>query len=458
MARHRKNRNQPIAAPAQPKSFQKVNENAAGIDCGSDEHYVAVPADRDPQPVRRFGAFTADLIALAVWLQACRVETVAIESTGVYWIPLYEILEAHGIRVQVVDPRRMGQIPGRKTDVLDCQWIQQLHTFGLLAGAFRPVDQIVVLRSYMRQREMLVRYQAQHIQHMQKALEQMNLKLTEVLADITGMTGTRIIDAILGGQRDAKKLAALRDERCHNDEETIALALEGNWRQEHLFALKQAMELYRDYLAKISDVDQQIEAHLKTFEDKSGGVKLKPRAVKRTGHAPQFDVRQYLFQMVGVDLMTLDGFKSGHNVLNLISEIGTDMSAWPTEKHFASWLNLCPGIKKTGGRRLSGRRPKKAIRAANILRLAAYSLVRAKCALGAYLRRMSSRLGKPKAITATAHKLARIVYRMLKYGKSYVDVGVAYYEQRYRERMLAGLKRRASEMGFTLLPTTELKS
>ncbi len=302
MPRHQKDRNHPVRAPQQPKSFSRVNENAAGIDCGSDSHYVAVPEDRDPEPVRRFGAFTADLIALAEWLKACRITTVAIESTGVYWIPLYEVLERHGIEVKVVDPRRMGQVPGRKSDVLDCQWIQQLHSFGLLAGAFRPVQEIVVLRSYMRQREMLIRYQAQHIQHMQKALEQMNLKLTEVVADITGMTGSRIIDAILAGERDSKRLAALRDRRCHNDEQTIALALEGSWRDEHLFALKQAVDLYGHYRKMVAEVDQQVEAHLKTFQDKSGGVKLKP--VRRTNNAPCFDVRQYLLQITGVDLMS----------------------------------------------------------------------------------------------------------------------------------------------------------
>jgi transposase len=457
MARHPKNRNRPVAAPAQPKSFKKVNENAAGIDCGSEEHYVAVPADRDPQPVRCFGAFTADLIALAKWLLACRIDTVAIESTGVYWIPLYEILEEHGLKVRVVDPRRLAQVPGRKSDVIDCQWIQQLHSFGLLAGAFRPVDQIVVLRSYMRQREMLVRYQAQHIQHMQKSLEQMNLKLTEVISDVSGLTGMRIIDAILAGERDVKVLAALRHRRCHNDEETIALALQGNWRDEHLFSLRQAVDLHRYYHEKIREVDQQIESHLKTFDDKSGGMKLERRPRSHSVNAPAFDVRGYLFQLTGVDLTTLDGFKNGYNMLDLISEIGTDMSPWATEGHFASWLNLCPGIRKTGGKRLSSKRPKKAIRAAHILRLAALSLANARCALGAFLRRLRARLGMPKAITATAHKLARIIYRMLKYGKAYVDVGMEYYEQRYRERQLAGLRRRASEMGFTLLPTTELQ-
>jgi transposase len=453
MARHCKHRNEPVTAPAQQKSFRKVNLNAAGIDCGSDEHYVAVPEDRDPHPVRRVGAFTADLMELATWLRACRIDTVAIESTGVYWIPLYEVLETHGIHVQVVDPRRLTRMPGRKTDVLDCQWIQQLHTFGLLAGAFRPVDQIVVLRSFMRQRATLVEYAGKHIQHIQKALEQMNLKLTEVLSDVCGLTGTRIIDAILGGERDPKKLASLRDRRCHNDEPTIALALQGNWRSEHLFALKQAVDLFRYYQTKICELDVQLEAHLKTFEDKSSGVPLVPlpkRKRKVHENQPRFDVRRYVVQLCGVDLTTLDGFKSGYAALDLISEIGLDMSAWPTEKHFTSWLNLCPGIKKTGGRRLSGRRPKKAVRAARILRLAAYPLLNANCALGAFMRRMRAKLGMPKAITATAHKLARIVYRMLKYGKPYTDVGADYYERRYRERVLKGLQRRAAEMGYDL--------
>jgi hypothetical protein len=460
MVRQRKNRNEPVAAPAQPKGFKKVNPNAAGIDCGANSHYVAVPEGSDPQPIRRFGAFTADLIALATWLQACRVTTVAIESTGVYWIPLYEILETHGIEVKIVDPRRLSHVPGRKTDVLDCQWIQQLHMFGLLAGAFRPADEIVVLRSYMRQRSTHIKYAAQHIQHIQKALEQMNVKLTEVISDVTGMTGMRIIDAILAGNRDPKQLAALRDERCQNDEETIALALQGNWRPEHLFALKQAVDLYRYYHIKLSELDEQIKAHLETFVDKSNGVKLPPRP-KRRQHAndPHFEIRQHLFQITGVDLTTLDGFKNGYNALDLISEIGVDMRAWPTDKHFSSWLGLCPGINKTGGKRQSGRRPKKAVRAARILRLAAYGLVKSHSALGAFLRRMRARLGMPKAITATAHKLGRIVYGMLKYGKAYTDVGIESYEQRYRDWSLKQLQRRAAEMGFDLVqrPTADLE-
>ncbi len=454
MARRNKSRNQAVSAPTLPKSLAQVNLNAAGIDCGATEHWVAVPDDRDEHPVRKFGAFTADLVALADWLKKCRVTTVALESTGVYWIPLFELLSTLGIECFVVDPRRLHHVPGRKTDVLDCQWIQQLHTFGLLRGSFRPADQICVLRCYMRQRSTLVAYAGQHIQHMQKALEQMNLKLTEVVSDIVGVTGTAIIDAILAGQRDPKKLAALRHERCKNTEETIALALQGNWREEHLFALRQALELFRFYHQKLAELDQQIEAHLETLPDKSGGEVIeRSRPRSRSRNEPPFDVPQYVLQLSGVDLTTLDGFQCGYNMLDLISEIGTDMSAWPTEKHFASWLGLCPGIKKTGGRWLSGARPKNACRAAQILRMAAYPLMRSKSALGAFLRRLKGRIGAPKAITATAHKLARIVYRMLKYGKAYTDVGVEYYERKYRDRVLNNLRRRAGELGFELLCT-----
>jgi transposase len=451
MARRKKSRNRPVKAPKLPASLQQVNLNAAGIDCGATEHHVAVPEDRDAQPVRKFGTFTADLITLCDWLQRCGIDTVAMESTGVYWIPLYEMLVARGVKCFVVDPRRLKNAPGRKTDVLDCQWSQQLHTFGLLSGSFRPADDICVLRSYMRQRDVLVDYAGQHIQHMQKALEQMNLKLTEVVADIAGVTGLAIIDAILAGEREPKKLAALRDPRCKNSEETIALALQGNCREEHLFALRQALELFRFYHEKISQLDERIESYLKTFPEKSPG-EVSQQSVHLKRNVPKFDVPQYVLQLSGVDLTTLDGFHSGYNALQLISEIGTDMSAWATEKHFGSWTGLCPGIKKTGGRRLSGARPKNACRAARILRMAAYSLMNSKSALGAYLRRLKARIGSPKAITATAHKLACIVYRMLKYGKSYTDVGMEYYERKYRERVLKNLAHRAAEMGYMLVP------
>jgi transposase len=453
MARRKRSRNQAVRAPKLPKSLQQVNLNAAGIDCGATEHYVAVPEDRDAQPVRKFGTFTSDLVALVRWLVQCRIDTVAMESTGVYWIPLYEMLVARGIKCLIVDPRRLKNVPGRKSDVLDCQWIQQLHTFGLLRGSFRPEDSICVLRSYMRQRDVLVTYSAQHIQHMQKALEQMNVKLTEVVADIVGVTGLAIIDAILAGERNPQKLAELRDYRCKNPEETIALALQGNWRAEHLFALRQSLELFRFYHEKITQLDTQIESYLKTLPQRAGS--LSPRPQRHTRNKPLFNVAERVVQLCGVDLTMLDGFQSGYNALQLLSEIGTNVDAWLTEKHFASWLGLCPGIKKTGGRRLSGARPKNACRAAQILRMAAYTLLKSKSALGAYLRRLRAHVGAPKAITATAHKLARIVYRMLKYGKAYTDVGMQYYEQKYRERVLWNLAKRAGNMGYALVPQAD---
>jgi hypothetical protein len=453
MARSRVRRNQPVAAPELPKSLEQVHLNAAGIDCGASEHYVAVPEDRDAEPVRKFGAFTADLRLLADWLSKCGIDTVAMESTGVYWIPLFELLTERGFEVKLVEPRKLKNVPGRKTDVLDCQWIQLLHTFGLLAGSFRPDDQVCVLRSYMRQYGTWVQFAAQHIQHMQKALEQMNVKLTEVINDITGLTGLRIIDAILAGERKPKTLAALRHENCKNDEDTIALALEGNWREEHLFALKQSLELYRSYQAKMAELEARIQECLQRFDRSTTSTQLEERPRTRGQHrnVPRFDMRRELFEILGVDLTSIDGFSDGYSALRLIAEIGTDVSAWPTEKHFASWLGLCPGITKTGGRRLHGRRPKNACRAAQILRLVAHGLHRAHCALGAFLRRMKARLGAPKAITATAHKLAKIVYNVLNFGKAYVDVGVEHYEKQYRERVVRSLRRRAAEMGFQLL-------
>jgi transposase len=358
-----------------------------------------------------------------------------------------------------VEPSRLKHVPGRKSDVLDCQWIQQLHTFGLLSGSFRPDDQICVLRSYVRQRQRLVRSAGRCVQHMQKALTQMNLKLQHVISDITGLTGMAILDAILGGERDARKLAQLRNEKCKNDEATIALALQGNWREDHLFALKQAVDMYRVYHEKLGEVDQQIEWHLKTFEDKSQGKPLeyRPRTRKRGSNEPAFDARKYLYTMSGVDLTEVDGLDL-NTVLTVISETGFDMSRWPTEKHFASWMTLCPGVNKTGGRsqsRNAQTRPS-SNRAAAALRMAACSLLRCNCALGAYARRMRARLGAPKAITATAHKLAIIIYNMLKYGKPYVDRGTQYYEEHYRATMLKNLKRRAKQLGDELVQASQV--
>jgi transposase len=435
---------------------QPFNPNAAGIDCGATEHFVAVPQDRDLEPVRSFRTFTADLYALADWLQQCRIDTVAMESTGVYWIPLFEILEARGFEVSLVEPGKIKDAPGRKTDVVDCQWIQHLHSAGLLSASFRPDDDICMLRSYMRQRDMLVKYAAQHVQHMQKALMEMNVQLHHVIDDLTGVTGSRIIAAILDGERNPTVLAALRDKGCKNDEATIARALEGNWRDDHLFALQQASELYTFYQDQLARIDAQIELYLCTFEDQSDG-QTRPKRRRQRKHKrndPAFDLVNLLYRMTGVDLTTMDGI-GGHLALIIISEIGLDMSRWKTEKHFASWLCLSPGNHKSGGRQKrskTGTRPS-ANRAAQMFRLAAMSLARSDSALGAFYRRMRGRLGAPKAITATAHKIAKIVYNLLKHGKSYVDRGAQYYEQSHRQRVVKNLRRRAQALGFTLQPT-----
>ena len=374
-----------------------------------------------------------------------------------YWIPLFELLSERGFEVKLVDPRRVKSVPGRKTDVLDGQWLQQLHTFGLLAAAFRPDDQICVLRSYLRQRAMLVTYAAHHIQHMQKALEQMNLKLAHVVSDIAGLTGLAIIRAILAGQRDPRQLATFRDPRCKADEATIARSLEGTWRPEHLFELRQALELVEFYQQQIAACDQEIEAHLTRFEDRRTGQPLADTArrpkVRRTAH--RFDAREHLHRLTGVDLTRIDGIDAP-TALKVVAEIGLDMTRWPTEKHFASWLGLAPGSKVSGGKRLSSRTKPSANRAATALRLAARSLYHSHSALGAFHRRLKAHLGAPKAITATAHKLARLIYRMLRFGTEYVDRGQDYYERRYQSRVVANLRRRAQEFGYTLVKQEDL--
>jgi hypothetical protein len=443
-------------APPNIDSLKQINLNAAGIDIASGIHYVAVPTDRDGDvTVQNFGAFTADLYAIADWLEQCGIETVAMESTGVYWIPLFEILERRGFEVILVEPSQIKK-HRRKPDVMDCQWIQTLHTFGLLSGSFRPNDQMVVLRSYMRQREMLTKMAAQHIQHMQKAMEQMNIKLTEVISDICGATGTAIIDAILAGERDPHKLATLRHELCKNDEATIALALEGNWRDEHLFSLKQAVDLYRIYHQKLHEVDIQIEAYMQTFADKSAGdsVAKKPRQKQRSKskNEPVFEMRSLLYKMIGVDLTTIDGIGE-HAALQIVSEIGTDVNAFETEKHFVSWLSLCPELNKSGGRKQKkgrSRTHRSSNRVARLLRVCAQTLIRSKCAFGAFGRRIRSRDGGPKAVTAIARKLAIIIYTMIKTGRPYVDPGAEAYDIRYRDRQLANLRRRAAQLGCSV--------
>jgi transposase len=450
MARSRPRRND--AAPSSPPgTLAQLNANAAGIDIGSGSHFVAVPADRDPEPVREFRAFTADLHRLADWLQTCGIETVAMESTGVYWIPLFQVLEARGFEVKLVDTHQLKRVPGRKTDVLDCQWLQQLHSFGLLAGAFRPDDQMCVLRSYMRQRAMLVTYASQHVQHLHKALDQMNLKLGLVLEDVTGATGLRIIRAILAGERDSARLAALRHGKCKHSAATIAQALHGDWREEHLFALGQALELIEAYQAKIADCDARIEAHLRTFDDRSDGQPPPqgppPRADR---HDLSFDATAELFRLTGVDLTAISGLQA-HTALKVLSETGLDMSKWPTAKHFGSWLGLAPNNRVSGGKVLRRRTTPSANRAAAALRVAAQSLHRSNSALGAFLRRKAAQRGMPKAITAAAYKLAVIFYTMLTQGTAFVERGQDYYERAHQARVLKSLERRARQLGYSLI-------
>ncbi len=435
-----------------PAHLQHLNLNAAAVDIGASSHFAAVPPGRDTTAVREFGTFTSDLHRLADWFQQCQVDTVVMESTGVYWIPLFEILEARGFAVQLVDARHVQNVSGRKSDVLDCQWLQELHTYGLLRGAFRPVEQIAVLRSYLRQRAMLVRYAAAHVQHMQKALQQMNVLLHQVVNDITGVTGLTIIRAIVAGERDPHVLAQHRDPHCKHSAAEIAEGLTGNYRAEHVFALTQALALYDSYQAQIAQCDQQIEAHLAQCAGVTTAAPPPALTKRRSKNEPSFDIRTHLFHLTGVDLLQIDGI-AAPTALTVISEIGTDMRRWRTVKHFVSWLGLCPGAKISGGKVLSRKTKPTAQRAATALRLAAASLRRSNSALGAYLRRMTARLGKPQAITATAHKLARLIYSMLRYGTAYVDAGQDYYERQYKERVVRTLTQRAKALGFELVPT-----
>ena len=441
----------PHSPPAAPGSLPHVTPHAAGIDVGSTSHFVAVPADCDDQPVQEFASFTVDLYRLADWLTACGIETVAMESTGVYWIPVFQVLEERGFAVRLVDARQLKRVPGRKTDVADCQWLQQLHSFGLLAAAFRPDDQVCVLRSYLRQRAMLVSYAGQHVQHMQKALVQMNVQLHHVLSDITGATGMRIIRAILAGERHPHRLAALRDRQCKQSETTIAKALQGDWRPEHLFALQQAVALMETYQAQIAACDQRIETQLQTFEDRSGGAPPpKGRARRKDRNDLAFDATGALFRLTGVDLTAVSGLEA-HTVLKVLSETGVDMTRFHSAKHFGSWLGLAPNNRISGGKVLSRRTTPTANRAAAALRVAAQTLHHSKSSLGAFLRRKAAQKGMPTAITATAYKLARILYHMVRHGAAFRELGQDYYERQYRHRVLKHLARRSRELGYDLI-------
>jgi transposase len=429
--------------------LEVTNPNAAGVDIGSASHYVSVPAERDDEPVREFKSFTVDIHKMADWLKACGVDTVAMESTGVYWIPVYEILERRGFKVLLVNARHVKNVAGRKSDVLDCQWLQQLHSYGLLRGAFRPADQVCVLRSLSRQRAMLLRLQARHIQHMQKALVQMNIQLANVISDVVGETGQKILRAIVAGERNEHVLAGMRNVRIKASEEDIVQSLRGNWRDEHVFALKQALELFDFYAKQVADCDALMEQQMIELHQHD----RLPGKARKTSHRnkPKFDLRTRLYQMCGVDLTRIDGIDVC-TAMTVLSEVGVDMSKFPTAKHFAAWLGLCPGTKISGGKVLGSKTQKCANKTAQALRQAASCLKNSQSALGAYYRRMCAKMDKPKAITAAAHKLARLIYSMITKGEEYVDQGQAYYEERYRQRVEYHLRKRAESLGLRLVP------
>jgi transposase len=429
-----------------------IHESAAGIDIGSRFHVVAVPPGLADQSVQSFQAFTADLQRMADWLIQIGITTVAMESTGVYWVPVYEILEERGIEVVLANAREVRTVPGRKTDVNDAQWLQRLHACGLIRASFRPGREISALRAYLRLRERHLDYGAAHIQHMQKALTFMNLQLHHVVSDITGVTGMKIIRAIVGGERDLEVLAAMRDVRCRATTETIRAALSGNYQPEHLFALSQALALYDVYQSQVQQCDIQIEAALAVLcKDKTEPAAPLPKArhTTRQPNAVEFDTRPVLYQLIGVDLTQIHGI-GPYLALRLVAECGTDLSRWRSAKHFTSWLTLSPGSKISGGKVLSAHTRKTNNRLTAHLRLAAVTVGRTNTALGAFYRRLAARIGKAKAVTATARKIAVLFYNAMRFGMAYQDPGSDRYEREYRDRVVKSLHRRAAEFGFSL--------
>ena len=436
------------------KALEIVQPDAAGIDVGGGEHWVAISPDRDPEPVRRFGVFSADLRELARWLIDKGVRSVAMQSTGVYWMPVFEILEQNGLNVYLVNARDTKNLPGRKSDVQECQWLLKLHTFGLLNNSFQPANEIRIARTLGRQRGNLVAQAGSAIQRMQKVLTEMNIQLSNVLSDLSGVSGMKIISAILEGERDPWTLAALVRPEVKATPDDIAKSLEGNWRDELLFVLQQEVEVYRFYQEKIADCDLQLQRHLKSFAStvdiQAQPLGPKPKGKKGSRNAPQFDLRTELYRITGIDWAQINGI----DVLTaqtVIAEAGADLSAFPSEKHFTSWLGLCPTNEQSGARILTRRTRKVVNRATVAFRNAAATLLRSQSYLGAQYRRLRTRLGAPKAITAMARKLACLFYRLVKHGQQYVDKGTEYYEARYREQQIRALAKRALKLGLQLV-------
>ena len=451
--------------------LKHIKSSVCGMDVGASSVFLCAPVGEELE-IREYSTFTEDLKAMVEWLKSCKVTSCAMESTGVYWIPIFDIIESSGIEVILVNAHHVKTVPGRKTDVKDCQWLYQLHSYGLLRGSFRPTKEILPLRAYVRQRSRLFEKGAQEVLLMQKALTQMNVRLTMVVSDITGLTGMKIIKAIINGERDRDKLASLRDHRCQKDVIEISKGLEGTYQEEHVFALKQSFEAYEFFHTQILECEKNIEQQLICLHKAlNQPIKTEPETIALSNqNVPQstkkvtrrnktianrsayyFDAPQKVEMCTGVNLLEIPGMEAS-TLVKILSEIGTDMTRWPTADHFASWLGLCPGNKISGGKILSSRTKPCSNRVAQALRIAANTLYRSKTALGSFFRRMRAKFGAPKAITATAHKLARIIYHMLKSKKGFRELGADYYENQYQNRVLASLKKRAKEFGLNLVP------
>lgn len=452
MSRKRLGKSKKVAMPV-------LNPDAAGIDIGATEIYVAVPADRDPEPVRMFATFTQDLNQLVDWLQQCGIRTVAMESTGVYWIPLMQILETRGLEGYLVNAKHVKNVPGRRTDVSDCQWLQYLHCVGLLRASFRPAQDVCAIRSLLRHRDSLVEMATCHVQHMQKALDQMNLQLHHVISDITGTTGLAILDAILAGSRDTEALAKLRDPRIRASHETIAKSLVGDYRQEHLFTLRQSVALYREYQQRIAACEEEMQTLMKVLETKADdaatlpGAKDSVKKCKVMKPARAMALREEAYRILGVDLTTIPGISVLH-LQTILAELGGDVSRFRSAGAFSSWMGLCPDNDISGGKVLWTGTRKVNNRVATTLRMAAQSLQRSESAVGEFYRRMRAKLGAPKAITAAAHKLARIVFHLITTRQPYDDSVFAKTEEKYRLRTEQRLKSQAQALGYTLVPVT----
>ena len=440
---------------SQDLNLEVVHPDAAGIDIGNEVHYVAVPPNRSGEAVRRFGCTTAELRAMADWLKQCGIRTVAMQSTGVYWIAVFDILEEAGLEVYLVNARETKNLPGRKSDVQESQWLMKLHTYGLLRNSFRPPQEIRTLRTYWRQRGDLVRAAGRHIQRMQKALTQMNIQLANVLSDISGKSGQAIIKAILQGERDAGELAALCNGRVQASQEEVAASLEGNWQDDLLFVLQQEQDGYEFCQTQMAECDRHLEQCLQQRADRSQGASLpvekrKERRKKKKGNKPQFELRAALFRMAGTDLTRIDSVDV-MTAMTILSEVGWDMSKWKTEDHFVSWLRLCPDNRISGDKIIGKGRLPTNNRVTIALKMAASTLRISQTYLGAQFRRLRTKLGSPVAIKAMAAKLARLIYRMLRFGMQYVDQGAEFYEAQHRKLQISHLKRKASQLGFQII-------